>query len=228
MEEFNMIIFQLIVIAIIAYLLGSINLAIIIGKALGKGDIREQGSGNAGTTNTLRILGKGPALIVFIWDVIKGVLAVVLARFIAQFAPEEQASMAYVYGIFLASVGAILGHNFPIYFGFKGGKGVATSIGVVLAIEWQIGLACLITGVLMVALFNMVSIGSIIAAILYPVLVIVMGTHFDTRIATYRLPYIIFALILSLSIIIRHKANIIRIREGKENPLIKPKNKEEV
>ena len=221
------IIWQLMIVAIISYLIGSINLSIIISKAMGKGDIRDQGSGNAGTTNTLRVLGKGPALLVFLWDVLKGALAVWLARLIAGFAPEAQLNVVYVYGIFLASVGAILGHNFPIYFGFKGGKGVATSIGVVLAIEWQIGLVCLVTGLLMVALFNMVSIGSIISAILYPVLVVIMGSHFDDKFSAFKLAYNIFAIILSASIIIRHKANIIRIREGRENPLIKPKNQEE-
>ena len=230
-----MIAIELILVFVLAYLIGSINMAIIISKVSGKGDIREQGSKNAGTTNVLRVLGKGPAILVLLWDVLKGALAIGIARGLAYICfPMEAGSlvysetftMAYTYGIMLATVGAVLGHNFPIYFGFKGGKGVATSLGCILAIEPQIGLVCLVAGVSMIALFNMVSIGSIIAAIIYPICIIFMGGTFDLNFRTnayIKLIYIIFAFLMALSVILRHKANIKRIRNGTENKLFKSK-----
>ncbi len=230
-----MLVIELLLVLVLSYLIGSINLSIIISKAMGKGDIREQGSKNAGTTNVLRVLGKGPALMVFVWDVLKGVIAILLARGLAYLCfpadattlvvPEEF-NMAYAYGIMLATFGVVLGHNFPVYFGFKGGKGVATSLGCILAIEPQIGLVCLVAGVSMVALFNMVSIGSIIAAIIYPICIIFMGGSFDKIFnsnAKIRLVYIVFAFIMAFSVIFRHKANIKRIRNGTENKLFKSK-----
>jgi len=230
-----MLVIELLLVLVLAYLIGSVNLSIIISKAMGKGDIREQGSKNAGTTNVLRVLGKGPALMVFLWDVFKGVIAIAIARGLAHLCfpadattlvlPEEF-NFAYAYGIMLATFGAVLGHNFPVYFGFKGGKGVATSLGCILAIEPQIGLVCLVAGLSMVALFNMVSIGSIIAAIIYPICIIFMGGSFD-KVFSYnakvRLIYIVFAFIMAFSVIFRHKANIKRIRNGTENKLFKSK-----
>ena len=230
-----MLVIELLLVLVLAYLLGSINMSIILSKAMGKGDIREQGSKNAGTTNALRVLGKGPALMVLVWDVLKGVIAIFIARGLAYLCfpadattlvyPEEF-KLAYTYGIMLATFGVVLGHNFPIYFGFKGGKGVATSLGCILAIEPQIGLVCLAAGVSMILLFNMVSIGSIIAAIIYPICIIFMGGSFDKTFASdskIRLVYIIFAFIMALSVIFRHKANIVRIRNGSENKLFKSK-----
>ena len=144
-------IWQLIVIAMVGYLIGSVNLSIILSKLMGKGDIREQGSGNAGTTNTLRVLGKGPAALVLIFDICKAVIAILLAKGIFAISgvemfttPGDTATLNVTYelGILLAALGAILGHNYPIYYGFKGGKGIATSLGALLMIEWQIGLVC--------------------------------------------------------------------------------------
>lgn len=226
-----MIIFQLLVIAFISYALGSVNLSIILSKALKKQDIRELGSKNAGTTNTLRVLGKGPALAVLIWDILKGVLAVFVARAIANAGkgayPEDFVNV-WCYGTMIASIAVILGHNFPVYFGFRGGKGVATSLGVILAIEWKIGIACLALGVTGIIFTHMVSVGSLSAAILYPILVFIMGGSFDTNFATFPIKYFYraFAIILAVSVFIRHKANIKRIYEGTENK-ISFKKKEE-
>ena len=222
--------------ALVSYLLGSINLSIIISKLMGKGDIRDYGSKNAGTTNTLRVLGKGPALLVFIWDIIKGVLAVNLVRFIANNfigVDTPYFKEIYCYGIFLASFCAILGHNFPAFFGFKGGKGVATSLGVLLAIEWRIGLICLAVGITGIAIFQFVSVGSLIAAIEYPILVCIIGGHFDTYLGTLetspetKIPYIVFAFILAIMVIYKHRGNIERIKNGTENKLHFGKPQEE-
>jgi glycerol-3-phosphate acyltransferase PlsY len=218
-----MVIFQYVVIALICYALGSVNMAIILSKVLKKGDIREQGSKNAGSTNALRVLGKWPALVVIIWDILKGVLAVLIAHAIAEYGREAnpaEFNNVWCYGTMLAAICVVLGHNYPVYFGFKGGKGVATSLGVILAIEWKIGLACLALGVAGIAITQMVSVGSLLAALLYPILVFVMGGTFDLKFSSstlIRYTYIGFSILLALSVFIRHRANIKRIHEGTEN-----------
>ena len=228
----------IVLVSIVSYLIGSINLSIILSKLLGKGDIRDYGSKNAGTTNTLRVLGKGPALVVFIWDVLKGVIAVWLVRAVVGWlgipGAEENApfdyNLVYSLGIMIASIAVILGHNYPAFFGFKGGKGVATSLGVLLAIELRIGLICLAAGIVGIAIFQFVSVGSLIAAIEYPILICIIGGHFDRVLDSsiqIRVTYIIFSFILSLMVIYRHRANIERIKNGTENKLRFKKTVEE-
>ena len=207
-------IWQLIVIALISYLLGSVNLSIILSKLMGKGDIREHGSGNAGTTNTLRTLGKLPAIIVLIWDILKGVISVLLAKWIITLGVDpsntDLIAMNRDYAMVISAIAAVLGHNFPIYFGFKGGKGVATSLGVIIAIEWPIAVACAVFAIVMMLLTRMVSVGSVLVAILYPILTFFLGNEFNNRMI-----YLTFALILAASVLIRHRANIKRILERK-------------
>ena len=224
-------IWQLIVIAMVGYLIGSINLSIILSKLMGKGDIREQGSGNAGTTNTLRVLGKGPAALVLIFDICKAVIAILLAKGIFAISGVEMftalgdtttLNVTYELGILLAALGAILGHNYPIYYGFKGGKGIATSLGALLMIEWQIGLVCLVFALVLMISSRMVSLGSICAAILYPVLVWIMGSAFGTSFKA-RMIYTIFAVLVAALAIYRHRANITRLLNGTENKLWKTK-----
>ncbi len=227
----------IILVSIVAYLLGSINLSIILSKLLGKGDIRDYGSKNAGTTNTLRVLGKGPALLVFIWDILKGALAVGLARGVVGMLGNPAGgdtifdyNIVYAYGIMLASIAVILGHNYPAFFGFKGGKGVATSLGVLLAVEWKIGLICLVVGVIGIAMFKFVSVGSLIAAIEYPVLVCITGGDQDPILKSTLIikgSYIAFSFILALMVYFRHRANIERIKNGTENKLRFRKTPEE-
>ncbi len=210
-------VWQLIVIAMVGYLIGSVNLSIILSKAMGKGDIREQGSGNAGTTNAVRVLGKGPAVLVFLFDALKGIVAILLAKWLITLG-EEPTEMAKELAVLVSAFSAILGHNYPIYYGFKGGKGIATTLGCIFMIEWPIGLACLIFGVVLILLTRMVSCGSIISAILYPVLVLVIGEAF-----IYPIPYLVFACLVCTLAIYRHKANIDRILNGTENKLWKTK-----
>ena len=214
-------VWQVVVIAIIAYLLGSINPSIILSKLLKKEDIRTQGSGNAGTTNTLRVLGKGPAAIVLLIDVLKAVVAVLLGTWIASLGnyTAEEFLKLHDYAIMASGIGAILGHNWPIYYGFKGGKGVATSLGVLLVIEWKIGLVCLIFALAVIILSRMVSLGSISTAILYPVLVCVLGEAFSDKWL-----YIAFSLILAVFVLFRHRSNIKRLLSGTENKLWKTKS----
>ena len=187
---------------------------------MGKGDIRDYGSGNAGTTNTLRTLGKGPAALVLAFDVLKAIIAVFLAKWLITLgqATNTDISLYKDLAMAIAGIAVILGHNFPIYYGFKGGKGIATSLGVILTIEWQLGLVCLVFALLLMIITRMVSVGSITAAILYPVLVLVQGSAFSNK-----LVYIIFAIIIALLAVYRHKSNIKRIFDGTENKLWKTK-----
>ena len=210
-------VWQIISVFLLSYLIGSINPSILVSKFLGKGDIREQGSGNAGTTNTLRVLGKGPAALVLLIDVLKAVVAVLISKWIGtlgEYSPE-QFKVLHDYVLFASGLGVILGHNFPIYFGFKGGKGVATSLGVLLIVEWKIGLICMIFALIMIAVSHMVSLGSITAAILYPILVLLMpGVAFYNNWL-----YLAFALVLAALVLIRHRANIKRLLEGTESKI---------
>ena len=123
-------------IGIIAYLIGSVNFSVIISKRVAGFDVREKGSGNAGTTNMLRSVGKGAAAITLICDILKGVVAIGIAMLLGSIIPNvDKALLVQIAGIFV-----IIGHTFPVFFKFKGGKGIATSLGILLMINWQIGL----------------------------------------------------------------------------------------
>lgn len=211
-----------IIIAIIAYLIGSINFSIILSKKMAGFDLREKGSGNAGTTNMLRTVGKKAALITLICDILKGVVPVLLAVLIGNIAKSFGAEVRVEYLAQIAGVSAIIGHTFPIYFGFRGGKGVASSLGLVLIINWQIGLICLVFALLIMAVTRMVSLGSIATAILFPVLII-FGVGSEYYIVSGN--YIIFSLILALIVIFNHRSNIKRILTGTENKLSFKKEK---
>lgn len=210
---------QLIVLAFIAYLIGSINLSIILSKIMGKGDIREHGSGNAGTTNTLRVLGKLPALGVLIFDILKAVIAVYIGKWIISIGDTSELTKNI--GIATSAIFAVLGHNFPIYYGFKGGKGIATSLGAILVVDWQIGLTCLVFALVIIIASRMVSLGSISAAVLFPVLVLMNDT--TSSLFTIKWVFLCFSILLALIAIFRHKSNIKRLLNGTENKLWKTK-----
>ena len=135
---------------VIGYLIGSINFSVILSRKMAGFDLRDKGSKNAGTTNMLRTVGKKGAALVLLLDILKGVLAVVIAKLISGDVNQAIACQ-------IAAFGVVFGHTFPIFFEFRGGKGVATSIGVLLILNWQIGLICLVYGILMIALTRMVS-----------------------------------------------------------------------
>ena len=178
-----------IVVAIIAYLIGSINFSVIFSKKMAGFDVREKGSGNAGTTNMLRSVGKKAAAITLICDILKGVVAILIAMFIAWAFKVENASLL----VQIAGIAVVLGHTFPIFFGFKGGKGVATSLGILIMSNWQIGLICLVFGVVLIALTRMVSLGSCAAAVLFPVLTLFINEHY---IVSQGNSYLIYSIIL--------------------------------
>ena len=199
-----------VVMAIIAYLIGSINFSVIISKKVAGFDVREKGSGNAGTTNMLRSVGKGAAGITLLCDVLKGVVAILIAIALGNiFQCDDKALLVQV-----AGVAVVLGHTFPIFFQFKGGKGVATSLGILLMSNWQIGLICLIFALLLMILTRMVSLGSCAAAVLYPVLTLFINEHY---IVSEGSGYLIYSIILAIIVLFNHRENLNRIMNGTEN-----------
>lgn len=198
-----------IIVAIIAYLLGSISFSVIISKKMAGFDVREKGSGNAGSTNVLRTVGKKAAAITLVCDILKGVVAILIALL----AGKDNALLVQLAGVFV-----IIGHTFPIFFKFKGGKGIATSLGVLLMINWQIGLICLVFALILMALTKMVSVGSIAAAILFPVLVLFINQNYIVA-DSNNWSYLIFSIIIAVLVIFNHRENLKRIFTGKENKL---------
>lgn len=214
----------LIIVGVIGYFIGNISPAILIGKAHGI-DIKKEGSGNAGTTNVLRVLGKKAAIGTLIIDIGKGVLAVMLGRLIGyiyasgmlDLTDERDISYIMLSCAMLAGLCAFIGHIWPMAFGFKGGKGVATAFGVLVAINPLLGLSCLVVVALVVLASKMVSLGSICGAIALPLLSMMFEPDFFWT-----------GILMAIIVIIKHRPNISRIVRGEESKLFKgKKNKKE-
>ena len=202
-----------IIMAVIAYFIGSINFSVIIGRKMVGIDVRQEGSGNAGSTNVLRTIGLKAALLTLICDILKGVIAILVALLIGNIVKNiDRALLVQLAGIFV-----ILGHTFPIFFEFKGGKGVATALGVLLMSNWEIGLICLVFALVIIIASRMVSMGAVGAAILFPVLTLFMNDNFI--VAASGMKYFIYSLILALIVIFNHRENIKRIMNGTENKI---------
>ncbi|MEO1427486.1 MAG: glycerol-3-phosphate 1-O-acyltransferase PlsY [Cyanobacteria bacterium J06633_8] len=204
-------------ILVAAYLLGSIPTGYILVKLLKGIDIREVGSGSTGATNVLRTLGKVPGAFVLLVDSLKGVLSIFLAYWLFTFSTNNNLIPATVnvelwqpIMVTLVGLAAIIGHSKSIFLGFKGGKSVATSLGLLLAMNWQIGLATLGVFLLVLAISRIVSLSSICGAISVSISMILFGQP---------LPYILFAVGGGLYVIIRHKSNIERLLAGTEPKL---------
>ena len=201
-----------IIVWLVAYLVGSISFSIIISKKMAGFDVREKGSGNAGATNMLRSVGKKAAALTLLGDALKGVIAIVFAVIVGAIAKNsDKALLVQISGILV-----VVGHTFPVFFGFKGGKGVATSLGVLLMTNYQIGLICLVFALVLMILTRMVSMGSVGAAILFPVLVLFINTNF---IVTEGSGYFVYSVILAALVAFNHRSNIQRILNGTENKL---------
>lgn len=201
-------------ILLVAYLLGSIPTGYTAARLLKGIDIREHGSGSTGATNVLRTLGKGPGLLVLLIDMFKGVLAIALVEWMFTNAsshnivpPSVNPSIWLAWMVACSGLAAVLGHSKSIWLGFTGGKSVATSLGVLFAMSWQVGLATLgVFGVVM-ALSRIVSLSSIFGAIAVSVLMLVLEQP---------LPYQLFAVAGGLYVILRHRSNIQRLLAGTE------------
>lgn len=186
---------------IAAYLIGSISAAIVVCKMMGLPDPRSEGSGNPGATNVLRVGGKKAAAITLFGDMVKGFLPVLVAKLIG------------VSDLALGIIGfaAFIGHLFPVFFSFKGGKGVATMLGVLFGWHWAVGLATALTWLVMAKVFKISSLSALVATLLAPIyLYLIMGKV---------LPIIISAGIMTLILFIRHRSNIQNLFSGKEGKI---------
>lgn len=205
-----------ILIAIIAYLIGSINFSVILSKKMAGFDVRQKGSGNAGTTNMLRSVGKKAAAITLICDILKGVVSIGIAILVGYLFNAQNKSIL----VQIAAIAVVIGHTFPIFFGFKGGKGVATSLGVLIMTNWQIGLICLAIAIIIMAITKMVSLGSCMAAIAFPLLTYFAANIFENAyIVKKGSSYFVYSIILAVIVLFNHRSNIKRIITGKENKL---------
>lgn len=216
-----MIALKLVIVAVLSYLLGSLNFGVILSKNLEKDDVRNHGSGNAGTTNMLRNFGKKLAVLTIAGDMLKVMVAIVIAKYLiidtnelAQFAffgENTDVILKSFAGIF-----AVIGHIFPCFFHFRGGKGVATSGGMVFMIDWRIALILLAMFILVVIFTKYVSLGSIVMAVFYPVFTYLFYKSFIL---------VLIALVFMAIVLIAHRENIKKLLKGQENKISSKKTK---
>lgn len=188
-----------ILIGIISYFIGNISFAYILGKIFTKKDVRDYGSGNAGATNAIRAFGRKIGAMVFLGDVLKGVIAVILGR---MFAGQT--------GAYIAGAMVITGHNWPVLLSFKGGKGVATTIGVMVFVNFFLTSICVVIGVLVILFTRTVSLGSILGMASAPIVAVLFVRPFNAEL-------LVFCLFIAGMSIYRHKDNIKRLKNGSEN-----------
>lgn len=194
---------KLILLAVCAYLLGNLSTGTLVAKYIGHVDIRKTGSGNAGTTNVLRTLGWVPSLLTLVGDVLKGLLPTLVGKML----------LGEV-GMLVGALFAVIGHNYPVFYGFKGGKGIATSWGAIIIINPWIALALIATLVVIVAATKYMSVASITAAIEFSVLMVILNWNSPNKAL-----FIAFALVYSALALFAHRANIQRLLSGTENKL---------
>lgn len=197
--------------SIIGYLLGSVNFAIIVTRVIAHDDIRKHGSGNAGMTNVLRTLGKGPALVTLIGDFSKGIIAVLIYRILLMLVLGASSQD----GEYIVAFAALLGHLFPIFYGFKGGKGVLVSFGALIILAPMSALICLAVFIIVTAVSRYISLGSIVAAAVFPLanaLISVQNGEVDWH-------RVVFSIPIALLIIFMHRGNIKRLASHSENKI---------
>lgn len=202
-----------VIVILASYLVGSINTSIIISK-FNKKDIRLSGSGNAGATNTLRVMGKAAAIAVVAGDAIKAFVAAFIASVVAHFLKISYPDALILK--YLALVFVVIGHNYPVYFGFRGGKGIVTSVAVIFAVDWRLGIIVLGVGVVCIVLTRFVSLGSLIGCVLFPLACYVR--YMDAPMSYEKL-VIIPAVFLGILGILRHKNNIVKLISGTERKI---------
>lgn len=212
------LIIKYILIAVIAYLLGSLNFSIILSEVVKKKDIRDSGSGNAGATNMLRTYGKKAAVGTMIGDILKVALGIIIAFAILdvpmKYIFSNPADAAEIQRVMLykefAGLFCVLGHIFPLYFKFKGGKGVAACTGMVIIVDWRIALILFVIFIGVILISKWISLGSIVIALLYPVLIFAFYKNFILAAV---------ALLFTAIVIVAHRENIKRLANGAENKI---------
>ncbi len=204
------------------YLLGSFNASIIFSRVKGT-DIRNQGSKNAGLTNALRVFGKKAAVFVFIFDLLKAIVSAAVAMYVAKkLFPHVQQMVDLAK--YIAGFGAVLGHNFPLYFGFKGGKGILASWGVIMIFDPRIALMLIVVFLLVVLSTRYVSLASVTSSILFPIFVIALNIGVPNETTGV---YITISVLMAVLAVYRHRANISRLLSGTESKLGAKKDKKE-
>ena len=192
-------------VCLVGYFIGSVNTSIIVSKVLGT-DIRQHGSGNAGLTNTLRVLGAKAGILVILGDVLKGIIACYLGKYLLGALYDFSNA-----GMLFGGLGAILGHNFPIYFGFKGGKGILTTASIVAVIDIKIFLILFVVFLLAVIITRYISVGSIVCIVAFPFLVLLLENGVERQFT------FAWSVIVSILALVMHRKNLERLRECKES-----------
>lgn len=204
-----------ILIAIISYLIGGIMPAIILTKSMKGFDVREKGSNNAGSTNVLRTAGKKVAILTLIADVFKGSIAVLLSLLFAHYLNLDNSIVSII-----SAISVVIGHTFPIYFGFKGGKGVATSIGAVLVINPTIVLIVVLFALSIIIFTRLVSVASIFGALLFPILMMFLNDKNTSLVkGNNNIYFILFAIFIALFVVFNHRSNIKKLKNGEERKI---------
>ena len=203
-----------ILLLIIGYIIGNIETGYIFGK-LNKMDIRNYGSGNAGATNTLRVLGPKAGLIVFLGDFCKSLIPCLVVRYIF----KDNVSLSYMYMLYIG-LGVVLGHNFPFYLGFKGGKGVASTAGIIMALDIRIAAVCLAAFIVIVAFTRYVSLASIVVMIIFIGMShLLVKTNYGFANGSSSMEFRLLVVVIGFLSIFMHRANIKRLLSGTENKI---------
>lgn len=221
---------QMILAAVAAYLISSVNTSIIVTQVVLHKDIRTMGSGNAGFTNVLRCVGKTPAVITFIGDFLKGIVSVSIALLLVLTIPGEQAELYRGYLIYIAGLFAVVGHTFPVYYKFKGGKGVVTTFAVMLMTDWRTLVCALLIFAVFFILTHIISLCALINFSLYVFTAFIWRfldlrgvTSFLSTIPHPTWPFVLYsavmALLMGVLVIVRHKDNIKRLLNGTEKKI---------
>lgn len=214
-----MLILAIAISAVVSYLLGSCNSALIVGKLIKHQDIRTLGSGNAGLTNTLRCFGKGCALLTLIGDLGKGIVAVFISKGVCSLLDVSLAGDEHVQFIgYVAGIAAILGHVFPLYYGFKGGKGVLVGVSVFAVIDWKAFLLMILIFAVVLAVSKYVSLGSMAGSAACPIITLILQLLlYPDRPAWYTALNTAMAAVMGIWVIFMHRSNIKRLLSGTEN-----------
>lgn len=221
--------FSLVLCALIGYFLGSVNWGIILTKKFTDRDIREQGSGNAGMTNVIRTVGAKAGALTFVGDFLKCVLACLITRLLMAFLGMPQLSEQTQIALFITGLACVLGHIFPIYYGFRGGKAIVTACAMMLMTDWRVCLLIIVTFLIFFLAKRIISLGSVVCAALYPLYTFLssffleyQGSPLQSN-AGRSLFYLIFtvccSLFVSVLVLWKHRANIGRLLRGEEKPI---------
>ena len=236
MEFFSACWLQVIIAVLAAYLISSVNTSIIVTRIVMHKDIRTMGSGNAGFTNVLRCVGKAPAIVTFVGDFLKGIISVLIAMLLMMNVSGDKAQIYQGYLMYIAGLFAVVGHTFPIYYKFKGGKGVVTSFAVMLMTDWRTLICALVIFAVFFLISHIISLCAVINFSLYTFSAFLWRfldykgiTSASSPFGQPTLPFVIFsaviALLIGVLVLVRHKENIKRLLNGTEKK-IKAKTKE--